>query len=208
MTAIALLPDDPQQLEVDQLRELAQQIVAWADSIEDVTVVRDAAAKWAAITEYVKRKSLDGVAEAEGALRRLEVRIGRLNERRGAGRPPANCPHTDNSVPRQRAAEFEVMAKNADVVEDVIAASTDANPPSRRRVLGEITRRQFQAETSEIRERWETIRPKFEAAVAELPPDPDEGDWLVTFVYRGNRQHIASDLPLDSQLISITEAAA
>ena len=55
-----------------------RQIVAWAESTDDLAAVRDAADRWGAITEYVRRTSREGVAEAEAALRRLEVRIGRL----------------------------------------------------------------------------------------------------------------------------------
>lgn len=121
--------------------EYASVIVEWAESSDSVDEVRDAANKWAAITEYIRRTSTQGVAAAEGAMRRLEVRVGELlGPAPAPGRPNKETSVTTD-ISRDARSEFRKMAANADVVEEVIANSTDDEPPSRRKVLGEIDRR-------------------------------------------------------------------
>ncbi len=139
---------EPSALDVATVGALGAELLTWAESTDDVAAVRDAANRWAAITEYVRRTSREGVAEAEAALRRLEVRVGQLNERPGQG--SRTSAHAQKLEP-SRAREFAEMADHADVVEDVIAESTDADPPSRRKVLTRIRERKQAAETATAR---------------------------------------------------------
>jgi len=132
-----------------QIAEVATALVAWADTVDDVAEVRDAANKWAAITEYVRRTSREGVAEAESALRRLEVRVGQLLGPASPNGKGSGSHASDPSIGPDDRSRFRAMADNADVVEDVIAASTDADPPSRRKVLHEIARRHEAAHVAE-----------------------------------------------------------
>lgn len=118
-----------------QVAEVAAALVAWADTVDDIAQVKDASAKWAAICEYVRRTSREGVAEAEGALRRLEMRVGELLGEAKTGRP--NLPR-EVDIADNRVHEFRQMAAHPEIVEQVIAESTDTDPPSRAKVLREI----------------------------------------------------------------------
>lgn len=122
---------------VADVREYGARVVAWAEQVDDVGEVREAKNKWAAITEYVRRTSREGVAEAEAALRRLEVRIGQLlgpREVGGRGKPST----APEGLSRDDRSDFRNMADHSDVVEQVIAESTDDQPASRRSVLEAI----------------------------------------------------------------------
>jgi len=125
--------------------------VSWAETTDDVAKVKDAAAKWSAITEYVRQTSRGGVAEAEGTLRRLEIRVGTLlgPATRSHDRT-AGAKSVATNIDRVARHDLRKLADHADVVEDVIATSDDANPPSRRKSLSEIERRKRAAEDAEF----------------------------------------------------------
>jgi hypothetical protein len=72
-------------------------------------------------------------------MRRLEVRIGELLGDPRPGERTDLSFASDGLTPNERH-YFRTMAAHADVVEDVIAESTDEEPASRRRVLGELSR--------------------------------------------------------------------
>jgi hypothetical protein len=118
------------------IAEASAQLVAWAEQATDPAEVNDTKNKWAAITDYIRRTSREGVAEAEGALRRLEVRVGELlgPAKETNGRPFDR----DLKVGPDARSDFRKMAEHRDVVEAVIAASTDTAPPSRSKVLNAI----------------------------------------------------------------------
>lgn len=133
------------------LHEYGARLVEWCEQVDDIHEIRNAAAKWSALTEYVKRTSREGVADAEAALRRIEERVGLLiREKRAAGElasvhdnqhmviTAVTTSLADLGIPGRQAAEFVLMAEHSDIVEAVIAASTDAEPPSRRKVIGAI----------------------------------------------------------------------
>lgn len=126
-------------------------LVAWAEQETDVRMVKQMADKWAAITEYVKRTSRDGVAEAESALRRLEIRVGELLDREVGGRGRKASAADDGLTSRDLRHDFRTMAEHPDIVEDVIAASTDADPPSRAKVLRAIKQSKADAEWSKAK---------------------------------------------------------
>ena len=74
--------------------------------------------KWAAITEYVRRTSREGVAEAEGALRRLEMRVGELLDPAPTPGRPTNQMSVATDITRTARHEFRQMAANPKVVEE------------------------------------------------------------------------------------------
>lgn len=161
MTALPSIPSAAALTTPQQIHEMATQLVQWAEQTDDVAAVKDASAKWAAITEYVRRTSREGVAEAEAALRRLEARAGALIiAQRQAGEMASHGQRhdetssrlhlTDIGIRRDEAAAFVKMAEHPDVVEEVIARSTDADPPSRRKVIREIDRRKLDGEVAEM----------------------------------------------------------
>lgn len=127
-----------------QVNDQCAAVEAWAERCESVPELQDANNKLAAIGEYLGRTSTEGRARVQAAMRTLEVRIGTLlgpaptpqetGARKGA---PASAP----SIHRNQANDFRQMAANPDVVEEVIVESTDAKPPSRRKVMSAIRRR-------------------------------------------------------------------
>ncbi|MBS1836234.1 MAG: hypothetical protein JST64_00900 [Actinobacteria bacterium] len=112
-TALAL--PEPQSLA--QVSELCSAAVAWAEQQDSIPVIRECINRLAAINEYLSRTSRDGRAEVDTAMRRMEQRIGVL-----IGKATANG----------KGLEFRKLAEHPDIVDEVIAESTDAAPPSRR----------------------------------------------------------------------------
>lgn len=139
----------------EQVDAAASQIEEWADQSDDINEVRELQDKWAAITEYIRRKSRKGVARAEAAERHLEVRHGQLDEPKQGQRtdlqPPSHGKEVAALNDRTRT-EFRLMAQHADIVDAVIAESTDAQPPSRRRVIGAIRNHKTQQLAAEGRQ--------------------------------------------------------
>lgn len=115
------------------------QVTAWAATADDVAAVRDASAKWSAITEYVRRSSRAGIADAEAVLRRLEMRVGVLlgPAKRDHDRSPGST-SVVTDIERQARHDFRTLAEHPEIVAQVIAESSDASPPSRRKCLAAI----------------------------------------------------------------------
>jgi hypothetical protein len=134
----------PNSITPAQVDGLAATVEEFAAGCDDIHEVREARNKWAAITEYIRRTSRDGVARAETAERRLEQRIGVLlgamrasGELSTPGRPSATFEGSrvsDIGMVPFDASEFVAMAEHADIVDAVIASSTDASPPTRNKV--------------------------------------------------------------------------
>jgi hypothetical protein len=131
----------PEGMSLAQIDGQCAQIEAWADACDSVPELRDAGNKLAAIDEYLSRTSVEGRSRVAGAMRRLEVRIGRLlgppqhggnrgNQHTGGKLSAPNLPDM-RSDERSR---LRAMAENEDVVEQTIAESTDERPASRRKV--------------------------------------------------------------------------
>jgi SAM-dependent methyltransferase len=115
-------------------------IEEWADECDDISALRDATNKLAAIDEYLTRTSIDGRARVAATMRRLEVRIGDVLGPPQRGRPSEPNPHHDEDFHDQQLSDFRKMAEHPDEVEDVIAKSNDDDPPSRRKVMRAINK--------------------------------------------------------------------
>jgi hypothetical protein len=207
MTTLPALPR-PEMLDVATIATLGAQLTSWAETTDDVAAVRDAAARWAAITEYMRRTSREGVAEAEAALRRLEVRVGallgpaRLDHSRAAGATSA----ATEVAPDARHV-FRVMAAHPDVVEEVIAQSNDASPPSRRKCLTEIARRRDAADLAEAVAEADALAPRIRAALAALP-EMRVRTWLVLLrIVAIDEGEVRSLLPDESEVVQLGEEA-
>lgn len=110
-------------------------VETWASGCENVAALRDASNKLAAIDEYLARTSTEGRARVAAAMRRLEVRIGQLlGPPTPNGKGPGSVA-TDPEISRHQRQEFRQMAEHPEVVEQVIAESTDEKPASRRSVM-------------------------------------------------------------------------
>lgn len=116
-------------------------VEAWAGRCESIAELRDASNKLAAIDEYLARTSSEGRARVAAAQRRLEVRVGELL---GPTTPGARTDREPSiaiegsSLTKDERHAFRAMAEHPDVVEDVIADSTDEQPASRRKVTRAI----------------------------------------------------------------------
>ncbi len=89
---------------------------AIASASPDIGLHRNQAAKWAAITEYVRRSSREGIAEAEGALRRLEQRVGALLGPATVGSHHSVAAEGAKNLAKDARSEFRLMAEHPDIV--------------------------------------------------------------------------------------------
>lgn len=155
---------DASALTPAQVDTYATKIEQFASECEDITAARDVRSRWAAVTEYIRKSSRDGIARAEAAQRRIEQRIGELIiAEREAGRladrgRPINAEGSafsseDIGIHRNDAAEFVAMAEHADVLDEVIDRSDDAAPATRNKVRNAIKQRKrsdWEAEVDRI----------------------------------------------------------
>lgn len=203
---LPVLPE-PSTLDAATVAVFAAQIVAWAASSDDLNEVRDAAARWAAITEYVRRTSREGIAEAESALRRLEMRVGALlgPANTGGDRRSDQFDRDRTGLAPDARSDFRTLADHPDVVESVIAESSDASPPSRRKCLTAIARQRLDAELAEEAAELAAVMPKVLAALEALP-DEKLPDLLITLRLHGvHRDDLDLALPPAAEIITIEE---
>lgn len=144
-----LVLPDPETLTPAMIGGYCDQVESFAAEltvVEEVAEVRD---RWDAVTTYMRRKSRDGVARAEATMRRLEARIGELSpsrqgDRSDIGTSPDDRRSSEPPLPRDQMTSARKLADNPDVVEDVIEQSTDEDPPTKKKVLDEIKKRDLQ----------------------------------------------------------------
>lgn len=114
----------------------------WAEQCESIPELQDATHRLAAIDEYLSRTSTEGRGRVAAAMRRLEVRIGQLLGPTANGErhdlEPSAATEGSAELTRHQRSDFRAMAENEDEVEDVIAASTDEAPASRRKITDAI----------------------------------------------------------------------
>jgi hypothetical protein len=172
MSTPAVVAHEPTSLAA--VHDQCAAIEAWAEACESVPELRDASNKLAAIDTYLERTSIEGRARTAAAMRRLEVRIGQLLGPAEKGRPSNGNVPREEHLPGNRRHDFRQMAEHEDVVEEVIADSTDEDPASRRKVT-EAIRRQRQPDT-EVEPRFKgSVKPmKRPASVTRLPRPTQE----------------------------------
>ena len=134
-TLLPSLPDPKTSTQV-AIVDACNAIVEWAKHCEDVELVRDASRKMAAIAQYLQGR--DAAAAAAAATRRLEARVGELLGPAKVGRPAAAETSQACDIPKDDASRFRKMAAHPEVVEEIIAQSTDEEPASRAKVLRAI----------------------------------------------------------------------
>lgn len=124
-----------------QVDEQCTSIEVWAEQPDrTIAELRDAGHKLAAIDEYLARTSTEGRARVAATQRRLEVRIGVLlgpasPNGKGSGSIAID---PSEALSKDERSAFRKMAEHPDVVDDVIASSTDEQPASRRKVVDKI----------------------------------------------------------------------
>lgn len=144
MSTSLVVPSQPTSLVA--VDDTCAAIEAWAEECDSIPELKDAANKLAAIDEYLDLTTTEGRGRVAAAMRRLEVRIGRL-----LGPPPppqetgarkgSSADEPSGLTPNQRS-DFRKLAENEDVVEGVIAESTDQQPASRNKVKAAIREQQ------------------------------------------------------------------
>lgn len=164
---VGLAIPEPPQAALDVFGQ-CQAIEAWAETVDDIGALRDTAAKLEAIDTYLSRTSTEGRAAVAATMRRLEVRIGELSPRRQGERTDlTSCEPQEVLRPDERS-RFRTMAEHRDVVEDVIANSTDERPATRNAVLQAIDIKRAR------KEHREQNRAELRALMDEInPPDFD-----------------------------------
>ena len=162
-TAIAVIPSSQPPASLTEVEDRCVAVEVWADTCTAVPELKDASNKLAAIDEYLSRTSREGRARVAAAIRHLEVRIGVLL---GPSKVGSHSSATEGpALTRHEREDFRKMAARPDVVEAVIAESTDASPPSRRKVIAAI--KPHVAHNSGNNE-WYTPEPYIKAAVSVM----------------------------------------
>jgi hypothetical protein len=113
-------------------------IERWAAECDSVPQLRDAGHKLAAIDEYLSRTTTEARARVAVAMRHLEARIGDLLGPAEHGGDRRESKSTVTDLSKDQRSDFRLMAKHPDIVEEVIANSTDEEPASRRKVIEAI----------------------------------------------------------------------
>ena len=119
-----------------------ERIEAWAETCTDVAELRDYMNKCSAMSEYMRLTSTEGIARIEAAKRHLEVRVGvllgqpRQGQKAMGGGPLLS--EEDVRIAAAQRSDFRAMAADPETVEEVIAASSDDAPPTRKKVMDAI----------------------------------------------------------------------
>lgn len=193
MTALLAIPD-PQSVDLERAHGLAQSVIEWAGSCEDVAELEDARAKVAAIETYLRKRDAQAAAALAAADRKLEARIGDLlGDAHPAGADLRGSAANDPLTKDQRH-EFRQIAQHQDIPE---VADAIEKGESRASVLGKIkAHKQKKAEKAlddDIAEWAESI---------PAPTDPD-GDkhrslvWGALMAARDGAKQLAKYSPAE-----------
>ncbi len=131
----------PRPADVSNVYDLCQRTDERLAFVDDVAEAYDAKAKFAAIDTYLAQTTQDGRGRLAATMRRLETRIGELIGEaipNGGITGVGSIANDPTPLSKDERSEFRLMAAHPDVVEAVIADSTDATPPSRRKVIRAI----------------------------------------------------------------------
>lgn len=161
MSALPAIPQ-PDTLTIAEAREVCASVVEWANQCDDAETVLRAREAFRVVAEYLRIN--DAAREGEAAMRYLEMRIGELAGPAVMGRPSNERKlHSDVTfdLHHTHLNQFRKMAAHPDVVEQVIAESTQQSPPSRNKVLNAI--RELERVATEAR----AERDAFEAGLEE-----------------------------------------
>jgi sugar phosphate isomerase/epimerase len=158
-------------------------IEAWAASCDSVAELKQSGIELGVMDDYLARTSTEGRARVQATMRRLEVRIGQLLPVPKVGNPGnGNRDSNTELIERHVAHDMREMAEHPDLVEEVIAASTDEAPASRRKVTEAIKSasrsdriQRISDELREIEEEWSAEDPEQAAEAAPVVAKPSAG---------------------------------
>ncbi len=168
-TTLPVIPR-PEHLTIAEARDVCASVVQWANECDDAETVLRAREAFRVVAEYLRIN--DAAREGEAAMRYLEMRIGELAGPAAMGRPTGDgkLPSlVTNDLHHGRLHDFRKMAAHPDVVEQVIAESSQQSPPSRNKVLNAI--RELERAANEAKAENDA----FKAGLAE------QREWAATF---------------------------
>lgn len=131
----------PQPSSLAEVDDQCAAVERMANESQSIPEIQDWSNRLAAIDEYLARTSTEGRARVAAAIRRLEVRIGQLLGPAHRGGDNGNqytggkSGATESPLTRHQRTDFRQMAEHPEVVEEVIAESTDEKPASKRTVM-------------------------------------------------------------------------
>jgi hypothetical protein len=161
----------PQPSQLVDVLNVCQSVEAQLPYVEDVAMLKDAAAKMRAIDQYVALTSTEGRQAIAATVRRIEQRIGEVKgvAQNGGDRRSDQFGHDQTEIltPRQLH-DFRQMAAHPDIVEAEIAKGTDERPTSHRQVMQAI-----QAKKQELQAQRRSEDAEDAAFVAGLGPAND-----------------------------------
>lgn len=168
MTALVL--PDPKSITPAEIAHFGQQVEAAAAGTTDPHVVNDLSNRWAAITEYLRRTSTEGLKQAEATKIRLLARIAELTPKQPRGPKPHHgnpifigADKNSDPLPKDRMVEARKIAEHPDIVERVIEESTDADPPTKAKVIREIKTHQRRVEADKHHQELRGQKQRYES---------------------------------------------
>lgn len=169
---------EPTSVDLERAHVLAQSVVEWAGTCEDVAELDDARARVAAIGTYLRRRDTQAAKALATAERRLEVRIGELiGEAEPIAGPGRGKPSSvDDGLTRNQRHQTRKIAQHKDLpeVQDAIEGGESK---------AEVLRRIKAAERAKAEQELDDDIAEWAATIPE-PTDP-EGDKHRAEVWRG-----------------------
>jgi hypothetical protein len=119
-----------------EVQQQCESVERWAATVDDIGDLRDAQAKLDAIGVYLARMAIDGRARVAESFIRLDQRIAELLGPAVTGRPSENVSGGDLS--RNDRHRIRQLGDHPEIVDEVIAESTDLDPATRNKILQRI----------------------------------------------------------------------
>lgn len=115
-------------------------IETWAAECDSVAELKQSTIELSLMDQYLARTSTEGRSRVQATMRRLEARVGELLRPEPGKRTDLQPLDRDQEVDIDPAtkSDFRKMAAHPEIVEEVIAQSTDEDPASRRKVIEAI----------------------------------------------------------------------
>ena len=118
------------------VRAASERMAELIDSANTVEELWEMRARWESFCTMVNAKRRGGEAKAQAVARRIEVKVGTFLL---VGNIPDDCPLTRSEV-----SELRRLARNPEVVEEVIEQSSNGSPPTRNKCIVACRRRRME----------------------------------------------------------------
>jgi hypothetical protein len=134
------LPAIKKTTDLQQIDSQCEAIEAWAEHSKSIPDLQETSNRLAAIDRYLASKTKSGRNRIAHTQRKLEAYIGVLLPRQQGKRTDKELRRRDDEVdiPNATKHDFRKMAEYPEIIEEVVAESTDEDPASRRKVMRAI----------------------------------------------------------------------